>query len=148
MYLRDKPAADLSLCSITAPEASTSPLFQPPPVALRRLFLATPLPADLGDEARATVDFLRSDAPRRDRAARTVAAILAMSEESLRFHFREPLDALGVGMITRKSLDIALDLALRGIRSSIKTVVNGFDDAQLLRVADLIEARLYPDPHW
>ncbi|HEX8385475.1 MAG TPA: hypothetical protein VF576_04785 [Rubricoccaceae bacterium] len=113
----------------------------------RRLFLATPLPPALAEDARAVVDALRSDAPRRDRAARTIALILAVSEESLRFHFREPLDALGVGMLTRKTLDVALDLALRGIRGSIKTVVNGFDDAQLLQVADILEARLYPDPH-
>ena len=113
----------------------------------RRLFLATPLPPDLATEARATVDALRSDAPRRERQARAVAAILAMSEESLRYHFREPLGALGVGLLTRKSLDVALDLALRGIRGSIRTVVGGMDDAQLAQVADLIEARLYPDPH-
>lgn len=113
----------------------------------RSLFLATPLPPDLAADARATVDLLRTDAPQRDRADRTVALILAVSEESLRFHFREPLVRLGVGLMTRKALDVALDLALRGIRGSIRSVVGGFDDAQLRGVADEIEARLYPDPH-
>ena len=114
---------------------------------MTRLFLATPLPPDLAADARATVDLLRSDAPRRERAERTTALILAVSEESLRYHFRGPMGALGVGLLTRKSLDVALDLALRGIRSSIRSIVGGFDDAQLARVADLIEERLYPDPH-
>ena len=113
----------------------------------RRLFLATPLPPALAADARTTVDALRSDAPRRERQDRAVATILAVSEESRRYHFREPLGALGVGMLMRKSLDVALDLALRGIRGSIKSVVGGMDDAQLAQVADLIEARLYPDPH-
>lgn len=113
----------------------------------RRLLLTTPLPPDLAAEARATVDLLRTDAPTRDRAARAVALIMAVSEESLRYHFREPLDALGVGLLTRKSLDVALDLALRGVRTSVRSIVGGFDDAQLRGVADDIEARLYPDPH-
>ena len=114
---------------------------------MTRLLLTTPLPPDLGTEARAVVDLLRSDAPRRERADRATALILAASEESLRYHFRGPLEALGVGGLTRKSLDVALDLALRGIRSSIKSVVGGFDDGQLRQVADLLEERLYPDPH-
>ncbi len=111
------------------------------------LLLATPLPPALADEARAVVDDLRSDAPPKQRAARATALIVAISEESLRYHFREPLQTLGVGMITRKSLEVALDLALRGIGSSIRTVLGGFDDGQLSRVADMIEVRLYPDPH-
>ncbi len=111
------------------------------------LLLATPLPLDLADEARAVVDDLRSDAPAKARAIRATAVILAISEESLRYHFREPLQTLGVGMLTRKSLEMALDLALRGIGGSMRTVLGGFDDGQLKRVADLIEVRLYPDPH-
>ena len=113
----------------------------------RALFLATPLPPALASEARAVVDDLRSDAPPKARATRATALILAVSEESLRYHFREPLQTLGVGMLTRKSLEVALDLALRGIGGSMRTVLGGFDDAQLRRVADLLEARLYPDPH-
>ena len=114
---------------------------------MTRLFLTTPLPPDLATDARATIDLLRSDAPRRERADRATALILAASEESLRYHFRGPLGALGVGLLTRKSLDIALDLALRGIRTSIRSVVGGLNDAQLAQVADLLEERLYPDPH-
>ena len=38
-------------------------------------------------------------------------------------------------------------LAVRGIRGSMRSILTGFDDGQLAKVADLIEARLYPDPH-
>ena len=113
----------------------------------RALFLATPLPPDLAERARATIDDLRSDAPPRERAERAAALILALTEESLRFHFRAPMSALGVGLLTRKSVDIALDVTVKGIRGSMRSVLNGFDDAQLRGVADTIEARLYPDPH-
>lgn len=114
---------------------------------MRALFLATPLPADLAEQAREVIDDLRSDAPRKERAERATDLILAISEESLRYHFRAPMVELGVGMITRKSLEVALDLAVRGIRGSMRSVLSGFDDGQLSRVADMIEARLYPDPH-
>ena len=114
---------------------------------MRALFLATPLPADLAARARETIADLRSDAPRKARAERATDLILAMSEESLRYHFRAPMVELGVGVLTRKSLEVALDLAVRGIRGSMRSVLAGFDDGQLARVADLIEARLYPDPH-
>ncbi len=114
---------------------------------MRALFLATPLPDDLATRAREIVDDLRSDAPRRERAERAADVILAMTEESLRYHFRAPMVELGVGMLTRKSLEVALDLAVRGIRGSMRSVLSGFDDDQLAKVADFIEARLYPDPH-
>ena len=113
----------------------------------RRLFLATPLSPALAAQARTLVEHLRSDAPRRDRAEAAHAFIFAAAQESLRYHFRDPLDGLGVGAITRKGLEIALDLALKSIRGPMRSILNGFDDAQLARVADDVEARLYPDPH-
>lgn len=114
---------------------------------MRRLFLATPLTDDLAAEARGVIDTLRSDAPRPERAARAFAFIYALGEESLRFHFREPLETLGVGLVTRKTVGVALDVALRGIKGAVKNVLGGMDDAQLRGVADTIEERLYPDPH-
>lgn len=108
------------------------------------LLLATPLPPALAAEAREVVDDLRSGSPDAGRAS---ALVVAVSEESLRYHFRGPIDALGVGLLTRKSLEVALDLALRGIRTSIHKVIGGLDEARLRQVADLLEERLYPDPH-
>ena len=113
----------------------------------RPWFLATPLPAPLAQEARDTIDALRSAAPQKDRSKQAFDFILATIEHSLRFHFREPLAALGVGMMTRKALDVALDLALRGLKGPMKRILDGMDDAQLGGVADAIEERLYPDPH-
>ena len=113
----------------------------------RAWMVGTPLPEALAAEAHAVVDHLRSDGPRRDRADRTAALILALADESLRYHFREPLDALGVGMVARKTVGVALDLVLRGLKSPIRSVLGGMDDAQLAGVADAIEQRLYPDPH-
>lgn len=108
--------------------------------------LATPLPEPLAARAPEVIALLRSDAPRRERAEAAFAFIYDTGEEALRYHFREPLDVLGVGLVTRKAVGVALDVALRGIRGALKNVLSGMDDAQLARVADEIERRLIPGP--
>lgn len=114
---------------------------------MRAWLLGTPLPVDLADEGRATVDHLRSDAPEAERAARAVAFITATTEHALAYHFREPLDRLGVGRITQQGIGVALGIAQKGLRRPLRSVLDGMDDAQLRAVADEIERRLYPDPH-
>lgn len=113
----------------------------------RRWFVATPLPEDLAAEGKDVVRLLRSDTLQAEKAARAFAFIYAVGELSLAYHFRQPLAALGVGALTRKGLDVALDLALSGIRKAMRRVLDGMDEAQLRGVADEIERRLYPDPH-
>ena len=109
----------------------------------RAWLIGTPLPPALADEGRAVVDLLRSETPTEDKAERAFAFVYAASERSVAYHFREPLAALGVGVLTRK----ALDVALKGIRRGLGSVLRGLDEAQLRGVADAIEVRLYPDPH-
>ena len=113
----------------------------------RAWFLATPLPEPLADDARGTVAFLRGEASAKEKGQRAFSFIFSAVEHSLGYHFREPLAALGVGMMTRKALDLSLDLALKGLRAPMRRILEGMDDAQLRGVADAIEERLYPDPH-
>jgi hypothetical protein len=113
----------------------------------RALLLTTPLPSALVADAETLLPLLRSDAPASERSARALHWILAVVEESLRYHFREPIAAFQVGALTRAGLNMALDLAVRGIRGPARAVISGLNDAQLRRVADEIEQRLYPDPH-
>lgn len=109
--------------------------------------LATPLPDELATQGRGVIDHLRSEAPASEKSAEAFAFVYAATERSLLYHFREPLVSLGVGLVTRKTLDVALELALKGIRKTMASVLNGMDDAQLRGVADAIEVRFYPDPH-
>ena len=113
----------------------------------RRLLVATPLSDALADEGRAVVELLRADGPRREKSARAFAFIYGVGEHALAYHFREPLARLGVGAVMRRALGAALDLALRGLRPPLRSVLDGMDEAQLRAVADEIELRLYPDPH-
>lgn len=113
----------------------------------RPLLVATPLPDALAAEGRAVVDLLRAEGPREEKSARAFAFIYAVGEHSLGYHFREPLARLGVGVILRRTLGAALDLALRGLRPPLRSVLDGMDEDQLRTVADEIEIRLYPDPH-
>ena len=114
---------------------------------MSRWMVTTPLPDALAADGLATIDLLRSDVPTHDKTEPAFAFIYSVAERSLAYHFREPLAELGVGLVTRKTLDVALDLALKGIRRGIRSVLGGMDDAQLRGVADAIEYRLYPDPH-
>ena len=113
----------------------------------RSWMLTTPLSNELATEGRAVIEQLRSDATTKEKSAQAFAFVYAATEQSLTHHFREPLVELKVGLMTRKTLDVALDLALKGIRRTMKSILFGMDDAQLRGVADAIEHRLYPDPH-
>lgn len=113
----------------------------------RALLVATPLTAELAAEGRDAVEFLRADHPPPEKARRAFAFIYGVGEHALDYHFREPLQRLGVGFVLRRALGAALDLALRGLRPPLRTVLDGMDDDQLRAVADEIELRLYPDPH-
>jgi hypothetical protein len=93
------------------------------------------------------IRYLRSEAPPHERAERAFAFIYAVGEEALAYHFSRPLERLGVGGLTRKTVDVALSVALKGLRGPMRHVLLGLDEAQLLGVADEIERRLYPDPH-
>jgi hypothetical protein len=113
----------------------------------RSLFLATPLSAALAEEGAAVTDYLRGSASTAEKGDRAFRFIYATGEHTLQYHFNEPLARIGVGAITRKTVAVALQLALSGLRGPLRRVLAGMDDAQLLRVADEIEFRLYPDPH-
>ena len=114
---------------------------------MRRWLLGTPLPDALAEEGLAVLVYLRSAAPPTDRAERAFAFIYAVGETALTYHFSEPLQRLGVGPVTRKPVDVALSLALKGLRTPLRRVLLGMDDAQLHGVAEEIEFRLYPNPH-
>ena len=114
---------------------------------MRAWLLATPLGDRLGAEGKAVVALLRADGPRGEKADRAFAFIFGVGEHALGYHFREPLGRLGVGRLTRQTVGVALDLALRGLRAPLRRVLDGMDDDQLRAVADEIEVRLYPDPH-
>ena len=114
---------------------------------MRPWFLATPLGDALAADGHAVVGLLRADGPREEKAVRAHAFIYGVGEHALAYHLREPLERLGVGRLVRQGLGVALDLALRGLRTPLRRVLDGMDEAQLRGVADEIEVRLYPDPH-
>ena len=114
---------------------------------MRAWLLATPLDAARAADGRAVVDLLRADGPADEKVARAHAFIYGVGEHSLAYHLREPLERLGVGRLTRQALGVALDLALRGLRTPLRRVLESMDEDQLRGVADEIEVRLYPDPH-
>lgn len=113
----------------------------------RALFLATPLSDDLAASGREVIDLLRSGAPDKEKSARAFSFIYAVADHGLSYHFTRPLAGLGVGVVTRKTLGVALDLAIKGIRTPMRRILDGMDATQLAGVADAIEERLYPDPH-
>lgn len=114
----------------------------------RPWMVGTPLPADLVAEVRDVVEALRAGAgPRRERAARASAVVVALGDAALRHHFVAPLARIGVGAVARKTVDVAIAAVVRGIGGPVRTVIGGLDETQLARVADELEVILYPDPH-
>jgi hypothetical protein len=104
--------------------------------------LATPLSHQLSAEGHATVDFLRGGAPTGEKADRAYRFIYSVGEHALNFHFTEPATRLGVRGVARMGIDVAVQLALSGLRLSLRSILSSLSDAQLLMVADEIESRL------
>jgi len=101
----------------------------------------------MSDEGQALVEYLRTSAPEKEKAARAFDFIHGAVELSMDHHFVQPLAALRVGALTRKALSVSLNLAVNGMKTPMRRILNGMDSAQLSGVADAIEERLYPDPH-
>lgn len=114
---------------------------------MRRRFLGTPLPDALSREGLDVIDLLRSNAAQDEKGERAFDFIYAVGEHALDYHFTQPLARLGVGALTRKTVDVALGVALKSLRPPLHHVLRTRDDGQLRAVADEIEFRLYPDPH-
>ncbi|NNF57799.1 MAG: hypothetical protein HKN04_06115 [Rhodothermaceae bacterium] len=110
-------------------------------------FLGTPLPEALSTEGPAVVAYLRADASTREKADRAFAFIYAVGEHSLTYHFQEPLEQLGVSVVLRRTVGVALGVALKGLRGPMRRVLQGMSEEQMLGVADELEFRLYPNPH-
>jgi hypothetical protein len=106
--------------------------------------LATPLSHQLSAEGRATVAFLRGGAPTSEKADRAYRFIYSVGEHALNFHFTEPAGRLGVGGVARLGIDVAVQLALSGLRLPLRSILSSLSDAQHLIVADEIESRLAP----
>jgi hypothetical protein len=106
--------------------------------------LATPLPHQLSAEGRATAAFLRGDAPAGEKADRAYRFIYSVGEHALAFHFTEPAARLGVGGVARLGIDVAVQVALSGLRLPLRAVLSSLNDAQHLVVADEIDSRLRP----
>lgn len=110
--------------------------------------IGTPLPAPLEAEVRGVVAMLRAgDAAPRERNDRTAAVIVALGETALTHHFVGPLERIGVGLVARKTVDVAIRAVVRGIGTPVRSVIRGLDDDAFPGIADELEQILYPDPH-
>lgn len=104
--------------------------------------LATPLPHQLSAEGEATVVFLRGPAPTDEKADRAFRFIYSVGEHALAYHFTEPAARLGVRSVARLGVDVAVQVALSGLRIPLRSVLASLSDEQHLIVADEIESRL------
>ncbi|WP_423822424.1 hypothetical protein V5738_00455 [Salinisphaera sp. SPP-AMP-43] len=100
--------------------------------------IGCPLSADQAECVRTTIDALRNAPDRVDRE-HVVALIAELTETSFEYHFQRPLRDLGVGLATRKSIDVGLSGAMRVIRSSMQRVVGGLAPDRYPRLADFLE---------
>ena len=62
-----------------------------------------------------------------------------MTDKGLHYYFLHPLEQAGVGMVTRKAVDLALGTAGRTLPLVVRKTVGSLNDQQLLSIADFID---------
>lgn len=82
---------------------------------------------------------LRADDDKRQHVPELVDVVLAMTDRGLYYYFLHPLEIAGVGMVTRKAVDLAIGTAGRTLPVVVRKTINALDDSQLLGLADFID---------
>jgi len=116
------------------------------PAAPIQPYVAAELSPELAATAKDLVRRLR-EAPRAtDLRDETVALILRLTEHSLEFYFRHPVEKLEAGMLTVTSVRLGLATFSSTLSIMVRRIVGGMNEAQMRGLATIIEGMLHEWP--
>lgn len=104
--------------------------------------LATEIPADLADEARALVARIRAHPQPRELRRPAAELVVKLTEAGLAGYFQHPAERLGLGLMAATTVRVGLRTAAGGIAIAVRRLVDGMNDEQIVGLAGTIEEML------
>lgn len=107
--------------------------------------VAFEISSELRQRAEAVAENIRADADKQRHVAELVEVVLAMTDRGLHYYFLHPLEKAGVGVLTRKAVDLAIGTAGRTLPVVVRKTIKSLNDEQLMSIADFIDRILIRD---
>lgn len=101
--------------------------------------VAFEIPLDLRHRAEEVIRLLRSDSDPQRHIPALVEVVLDMTDRGLHYYFLHPLEQAGVGIMTRKAVNLAIGTAGRTLPVVVRKTVGSLTDDQVLSIADFID---------
>ena len=102
-------------------------------------WVAFEIPGELRQRAEAIVEQIRTDPDKRLHTPELIEVVLAMTDRGLHYYFLHPLEEAGVGVVTRKTVALAIGTAGRTLPVVVRKTINSLKDSQLLSLAEFID---------
>ena len=107
--------------------------------------VAFEISSELRQRAETVVHNLRSDPEKQRLVPELVEVVLAMTDRGLHYYFLHPLEKAGVGVLTRKAVDLAIGTAGRTLPVVVRKTIKSLNDEQLMSIANFIDHILIRD---
>lgn len=107
-----------------------------------RSWLAFPLDPPLVEEIEAVVALVREAPEPRRHGERVLRLVQVLTDEGLEAFYLRSVERIGVNLVTRSSLKLALAAASRTVQPIMRRIVLGLGDDQLRRLVDVLEGFL------
>ena len=108
-------------------------------------WVAFEISGELRQQAEAIVRDIRSSPDKQRHVPELVDVVLKMTDRGLHYYFLHPLEEAGVGIVTRRAVDLAIGTAGRALPVVVRKTVKSLSDEQLLSIGDFIDHILIRD---
>jgi hypothetical protein len=108
---------------------------QEPPTAR----VAFEISAELRQRAEDLIEGLRQARDPLRLEAELIELVLALTDRGLHYFFLHPLQEAGVGLLTRRAVDLAIGTAGRALPMVVRRTIHSLDKEQLLTIAEFID---------
>lgn len=105
---------------------------------MTNVVIGAPVSPELAERATGLIERLRETPDTVDRKE-IVDLIVDLTKASFEYHFVRPLDELGAGFATKKSVQVSLAGLYKILGGTVQKVVGGIPDANMAKFADFIE---------
>jgi hypothetical protein len=105
--------------------------------------IAFPIPEDLRNETLSLIAELRESEDHAGYADQLIDVVDRISDHGMTFFFIYPVKLVGLGAVTVKTLQVAIQSAKRAVMAVSRQIARRLDRDQLLRIADFLESIVF-----
>lgn len=101
--------------------------------------VAFQISADLRQRAESVVASIRSDSDKKKHVPQLIEVVLEMTDAGLHYYFLHPLERAGVGIVTRRAVDLAIGTAGRTLPMVVRRTVNSLNEEQISNITEFLD---------